>query len=454
MSVAWVAVGASVVGSVMSANSAEDATEAQSAAAERSDSTQRYQYDTTRADNAPYQKTGVAANNRLSYLMGLPGSSGGIGPSMTRDQLRQQLLGRYTTTTEGVPQPFVDQQPFGPRVDPRYVNGTGVWNLNGDGVWAPGGSGERDADAGPAPYGGQTTQIDEAGLNAAIDAGMAADAKARADAEAAAQNDPAYGSMMRNFSANDLRNDPVLNAEDGYMQPMRDYNASDLENDPLLKAAPGYFQPLHKFGQPDLDGDLVYQSGLQYGLDEGRKSASRAGSAGGNALSGATLKALTRFGNDYATTKTAGAYDRFTNEQHTRQQQKQGSYDRFQTNQNYKYGLRVDSNNRFNTNRDGQYNKLAALTGRGQVATSQVGAAGQNMANNISASQMGMGNAQAASSIAQGNAWQNGMNGAVSAFGNRGSSGTNSLSNIYGGGGSNPQYPAYGQASGATGAWV
>ena len=150
-----------------------------------------------------------------------------------------------------------------------------------------------------------------------------------------------------------------------------------------------------RFGASDLAGDAVYQSGLQFGLDEGTKGINRQAAAGGSMLSGATLKALTRFGNDYGSTKANESY------------------------------------NRFNTDQNSQYNKLAGLSGAGQQATNQVSAAGQNMANNISQSQQGVGNARGSAYLAQGNAWQNALNGGVSALRN-GMGGGNSL---YGGGG-------------------
>lgn len=135
-----------------------------------------------------------------------------------------------------------------------------------------------------------------------------------------------------------------------------------------------------KFTAADMNADPVYQSGLQFGLDQGTQGINRQAAAGGNFLSGATLKALTRFGNDYGSTKANESY------------------------------------NRFNTDQNSQYNKLAGLSGAGQQATNQVGAAGQNMANNISNSQQSMGNARGSSYIAQSNAWQNALNGSVSAF--------------------------------------
>lgn len=303
-------VGGSLVSGMIASDAAGDAVDAQSAAAAKSDATQRYQYDTTRADNAPFRETGVAANNKLAQLMGL--SSG----SMTREQIRSNLLSSYTTP--------------------------GVSASNG-GYWAPAGGPVMMTDQpqqdqwmqGPSTA-GTAGSVDEAGLNAAIEAQFA---KQQTD-----QNDPSYGSLTRKFSAADMAADPV------------------------------------------------YNSGLQFGLSEGTKGINRQAAAGGSMLSGATLKALTRFGNDYGSTKANESY------------------------------------NRFNTDQNSQYNKLAGLSGAGQQSTNAVSAAGTNMANNISASQQGVGNARGSAYLSQGNSWQNAINGGVSAFKN---SGTNSLGNWF-----------------------
>lgn len=228
-------VGGSLVGGMMASHSAKRASNAQSAAAAQSDATQRYQYDTTRADNAPFRETGLAANNRLAALMN-------------------------------------------------------------------------------------------------------------------------NGQFGRRFTAADMNADPV------------------------------------------------YQSGLQFGLDQGTQGINRMAAAGGSMLSGATLKALTRFGNDYGSTKANESYNRFSADQNS------------------------------------EYNKLAGLSGAGQQATNQISASGQNMANNISLSQQGVGNARGSAYIAQGNAWQNALNGGVSALRN----GVTPMPNVIDGGYSAGTGSAYG----------
>lgn len=136
---------------------------------------------------------------------------------------------------------------------------------------------------------------------------------------------------------------------------------------------PAFGSLTRRFSTADLNADPVYQSGLQFGLNEGEKAINNRASAGGSYLSGATLKALTRFGNDYGTTKAADSYGRFTADQ---------------------------------TN---QYNRLAGIAGTGQQATNQVSAAGQNYANNASANTTGAGNAQAAGIVGGANAINNGI---------------------------------------------
>jgi len=127
--------------------------------------------------------------------------------------------------------------------------------------------------------------------------------------------------------------------------------------------------------QADIDADPVYQSGLKFGLDEGTKGINARAIAGGGYDSGATLKALTQFGNDYGSTKANESYNRYT------------------------------------ADNTGIYNKLAGVSGGGQNAVNQVQSAGTNMANNVSGSLTDAGNSRAASIVGRANAWQDAIGG-------------------------------------------
>lgn len=148
------------------------------------------------------------------------------------------------------------------------------------------------------------------------------------------------------------------------------------------KGGTGSGELLRKFGASDLEADPVYQSGLQFGLDEGTKGINARAISSGMYDSGATLKALTKYGNDYGSTKANESYNRYT----------------------------ADQNN--------IYNKLAGVSGAGQVASGQIQAAGTNMANNVSSAIADAGNARAAGIVGGANAWAGGLSNAYNNYQN------------------------------------
>src|ERR1700752_5294340 len=83
----WVAAavaGGSVLGGLLGSSASKRAAKAQEAAAAASIAEQRRQFDLSRADQAPFLKTGTAANARLAALLGLEGGDA-------------ELLRRFTT---------------------------------------------------------------------------------------------------------------------------------------------------------------------------------------------------------------------------------------------------------------------------------------------------------------------------------------------------------------------
>lgn len=170
-----------------------------------------------------------------------------------------------------------------------------------------------------------------------------------------------------------------------------DTSGGDLGSSPLLR----------KFQSSDLAADPVYNSGLQFGLDEGTKAIERRAAAGGGYDSGATLKGLTRFASDYGSTKAADSRSRFVE----------------------------DQNNTFG--------KISGISGMGSGATTVGVNAGANSASNLAALQTGQGNASAAASIASGNALAGGAN----AIGNY-TMQQNLLAQLQGGGARTTKAPA------------
>ena len=173
-----------------------------------------------------------------------------------------------------------------------------------------------------------------------------------------------------------------------------------LEIDAAMRNQPGgiddpmYGSLLKPFDQTDLDKDLVYQNGLQFGLDTGINQLNNRAAAAGGYGSGAALKALTRFGNDYATTKTGDAY------------------------------------NRNSANKNQIYSFISGQSAAGQNAAAGLGASGMSAAGQIAGNQTGIGNAQAAGTVGAANAVSNGLAGATNAYQwnqllNKGKSGSN-----------------------------
>jgi hypothetical protein len=128
---------------------------------------------------------------------------------------------------------------------------------------------------------------------------------------------------------------------------------------------------------------ITSDPGYQFGLNQGQQAIERSAAARGSLYSGATLKALQRYGQDYGGTKL--------NE---------------------------------------SYNRLSNIAGLGQVANQQGAGIGMNYANQVSAHQTGLGNAQGANALAMGNTWADTVN-QLGALGGRALAGGGS-----GGGGS------------------
>lgn len=109
-------------------------------------------------------------------------------------------------------------------------------------------------------------------------------------------------------------------------------------------------------------------------MDEGMRGVQNSAAARGGLLNGGTLKALTQYGQGFASNEYGNAYNRFNNDQTQR------------------------------------FNRLASLAGVGQTANSAIAAAGTNAANQVSSNQLAAGNAQASSYIGQANALNSGIN--------------------------------------------
>lgn len=219
---------ASLGGALLSSGASKSAANTQANAASDASATQLQMYNQTREDQAPWRDVGGSAINRLAYLAGL-------NPTTS------------TGSTAGTA--------FG---DLQYNSGTGQW--------------ASDSLRAQAAEGGNFGPNDEARYQALIQqqlAGIQNPVQAwqnqTAATQQAANNDPAYGSLTRNFT-------------------MADYQAD-----------PGY----------------------QFRLDQGQQALERSAAARGGLLSGGALKDTTAYAQGMASQEYGNAYNRFNNDQST-----------------------------------------------------------------------------------------------------------------------------------------
>lgn len=158
-----------------------------------------------------------------------------------------------------------------------------------------------------------------------------------------------------------------------YINPPTVAPAATTTATPAPSANPSFGSLLKPFTAADLAADPVYNSGLQFGLDQGTSAINQQALQSGSYNSGATLKALTQYANDYGSTKANDSY------------------------------------NRYNTTNSQIYNQLAGISGTGQTAVSQVASTGTNTANAISSDLTNQGNSTAAGIIGGSNAWGSGI---------------------------------------------
>ena len=203
--------------------------------------------------------------------------------------------------------------------------------------------------------------------------------------QADATSDAAEKQLQAAREANELQ-ERMFNKSYGLQEHMYNQGRSDLE--PWRLAG---VKSLSQLGNGDFQRDFTaadFQKdpGYDFRMQEGQKAIERSAAARGGLQSGGTLRALSRYGQDYASGEYQNAY------------------------------------NRFNSDRDRRFNRLSSVAGLGQTTSSQVGTMGANYANSLSglnqgyanqvgANTMGAANAAGAAGIGAANAWGNTLSG-------------------------------------------
>lgn len=402
--------GAGLVGGMMSANAASDAADQQSQSSQQAIMAQQAAIDQMRKDLSPWSTAGAGAQTALNQYLGIggAGSSGvtsmGLSTGLSPDQVRQQLLSRYTRTSTpsasganplNLPPPTSPIDAYNQLVQYGQYAGThpsgGVGSDGqpygvgqGPGYWEPGSIGTGADEAGKsqrwvstAGQQGNTSTVDEEGLNAAI-AKYYEEANAQ---NAAAQADPRYGSLLQAF-----------------------HGGAEFDSGPAYDAGPAF-----SFTGADLKND----PGYQFGLDQGTQGIDRGQASRGNFLSGAAMKQLARFNEDYAGTKFNEGFNRASNTYNTNQSTNLNEYNTNLSRRQNEWNTNLGA---YNQNRNTIYDFLTGVSRTGQNSAAQVGTSNNRAADNTGNYLTNAGTAQSAATVAGGNAIQSALNSGVNSY--------------------------------------
>lgn len=311
------AIGAGLGGlgdSLIAGSAAKSAAKTQAAGADAATKLQADIYNQNRADQLPWINQGTSAVNQLGWLLGLNSASGGAN---------QPANGAGTASSPASPAP-ISNAPFLREGAIRNQNGT-------------------------YQYQGRTLYAD--GLNLYDESGSR------------------VGTIPELSGTGNLAGTGILTGG-GTSAPAGSTTGATADPYATTNKATGGFGSLAKpFGASDFQAD----PGYDFRISEGMKALQRSAASKGGLLSGATLKAITRFGQDTASGEYQNAY------------------------------------NRYNTNQTNLYNRLAGVAGTGQTAVNNIGAQGQEYASNAGALTNASAYYNAKGNAANANAWSTGL---------------------------------------------
>lgn len=188
------------------------------------------------------------------------------------------------------------------------------------------------------------------------------------------------GAYMSSQAAGNAADKQAAASEYAANLQKQEYDQQRADQQPWRDAG---VQALSGLSNPDFQkdfsmGDFQQDPGYQFRMQQGQDAIQRSAAAAGGLQNGGTLRALTEYGQNFASNEYNNAY------------------------------------NRFNNDRTNRFNRLSSIAGLGQNANAQMGQAGQNYANQVGGIMTNNANAQGAAGIAQANAWS----GALSGIGN------------------------------------
>jgi hypothetical protein len=187
---------------------------------------------------------------------------------------------------------------------------------------------------------------------------------------------PLLGAMGQESAINHASEMQNSAAQYSIDQQKQQYDRFRNDQQPWMDAGT---KALSDMANPDFQRDFTaadFQKdpGYDFRLQEGQKALERSAAARGGLQSGGTMKAVSRYGQNFASNEYGNAY------------------------------------NRFNNDRSLRFNRLSSIAGMGQNATTQVGNMGMHYADGVGNISMSNANAQAAAAMGKSAAWNGAMN--------------------------------------------
>lgn len=413
-SVASGVIGANAAGNAAStqANAANNAAALESQNANNSLDFSKLQYGNSLALESPFYNSGVAANSQLDYLMGLKPQTGlpaGVinpnAPQISTTANASPLIAGRTGALPGGIIGSGDSRSVGPvlaaNATAPIVNRTA----------APATTSATPANAFSAQGGTAPVTNNAAIGNPIISPTGTTDPTSSAPASGQPNNNTITGISPINGGTFSLSGTPTgspvtsANGQPG-TAPVVNPGAA-----PGAAAAPtgtnGSFGSLAQgwdqtFNSPT---NVTEQNdpGFQFRQDQGTTALQNSAAARGGLLTGGTAKALTDFAQNDASNEYANVYNRALNNYNT----------------NY---------NTFTNDQTNEFNRLASLSGEGQISANQLSTAGLNTANQVGSTLLTAGNqignninnagaANASGFVNSANAITSGINGTVNSLG-------------------------------------
>ncbi len=393
--VAAAAAGGAIVSGYMGSQASKKAGQQQADAADKATELQERQYQQSRQDSMPWMQSGSDALNMMRQRMGLAPIANQFTPQAQAAQRQAQQQQVAAPTREDIYRELQGQYTSNPQ-----QQGTAGFMSRGDDAGQMGAS-----------------VVDQAGLDAAVNARMAQMAQAQPANGPAASAMRQQGQMtagMQTLPGQGQVGAPSQGGAPGG-QMVGNFGMTAGAGQPMqANGQPGQATGLSGFVAPQdrlsqaqarptsAQTTLEMDPGYQFRLEQGQKALENSAAARGGLLSGRMAKDLAGYSQGMASQEYGNAFDRLM-------KLDAREWDQNATLDNRDYGRSWEQDQT-------GYNRLASMAGMGQTQTNNNAQLGANMSATAGQNMMSGAAANAAGGVGAANAWANAAQSGINAY--------------------------------------